>query len=41
MITGVVNSSLQGIVSLTVRGPSGQAVPIQSVVDSGYNGLMG
>ena len=36
MITGVVNSVLQAVVRLTVRGPGGQS-DVDAILDTGFN----
>jgi clan AA aspartic protease len=36
MIRGTVNSRLEGIVRLQVRGPTGVVVDVDAVVDSGF-----
>jgi predicted aspartyl protease len=36
MISGVVNSRLEGVVRLQVRGPSGAVADVDAVVDSGF-----
>ena len=38
MIAGVVASSLEPILSLTVRGPTGRECLVPFVVDTGYSG---
>ena len=40
MIEGVVNASYEPVVTLTVRGPSGQSRDIEAVVDTGFNGFL-
>ncbi len=40
MIRGVVNAAYEPVISLTVRGPSGQSVEIEAVVDTGFNGFL-
>ena len=40
MIEGVVNSDLQAIITLSVRGPTGQARDVEAIVDTGYNGFL-
>jgi predicted aspartyl protease len=40
MITGTVSSRHEAIVALTVAGPLGERVPIQAVVDTGFNGYL-
>ena len=36
MVEGVVNSRLEAVVDLTVRGPSGEVRGIEAVVDTGF-----
>jgi clan AA aspartic protease len=40
MITGVVNSSLEATLRLTVRGPNGATRRITAVVDTGFDGFL-
>lgn len=40
MISGVVNSKLQGIIRLTLSNPTGQTAQADVVVDSGYDGFL-
>ena len=40
MIQGVVNAAYEPVISLTVRGPSGQSAEIEAVVDTGFNGFL-
>ena len=40
MIEGVVNASREAVVTVPVRGPSGQEREIQAVVDTGYSGML-
>ena len=40
MITGVVNTSLEAIVRLTVAGPSGQQQEIEALIDTGFDGFL-
>jgi clan AA aspartic protease len=40
MISGSINSALEGVVRLTVRGPRGQRRRISAVIDTGYNGAL-
>ena len=40
MITGAVNSALEGTLRLTLRGPDGQRRRISAVIDTGYNGAL-
>ena len=37
MVEGVVNSRLEAIVTLTVRGPSGLSRVIDAVIDTGFS----
>ena len=38
MITGSINSTLEAVLRLTLRGPLGQRRRITAVIDSGFNG---
>ena len=40
MIEGVVNSAYEPVITLVVRGPSGQTRDIEAVVDTGFNGFL-
>ena len=40
MILGTVNDTYEAVISLTVRGPSGQAREIEAVIDTGFNGFL-
>ena len=40
MIEGVVNAAHEAVITLTLRGPSGQAREIEAVIDTGYNGFL-
>ena len=40
MIEGVVNDALEAVVTLTLRGPAGQAQDIEAVLDTGYSGFL-
>jgi clan AA aspartic protease len=40
MITGVVTTAREAVLTLTVRGPTGQAQEIQAVVDTGFDGSL-
>ena len=40
MIEGVVNAAREAVVTLPVRGPSGQAREIEAVIDTGYSGYL-
>lgn len=40
MITGAVNANREAVISLTVRGPAGQAETIDAIIDTGFNGSL-
>src|SRR5204863_4497439 len=40
MITGSVNSKLEAILRITVRGTNGRRKRISAVIDTGYNGAL-
>lgn len=40
MITGIVNEYREAVIPLVVRGPSGQEVQIQAIIDTGFNGFL-
>jgi clan AA aspartic protease len=40
MITGWVNTRMEGVIRLMVRGPDGQRRRITAVIDTGYNGAL-
>ena len=40
MIEGTVNAHLEAVVTLPLRGPSGQAREVDAVVDTGFNGYL-
>ena len=40
MIEGVVNSAREAVLTLPVRGPSGQAQKLDAVIDTGYDGFL-
>lgn len=40
MIRGVVNARRQPIIALTIRGPSGQEVSVDALLDTGHNGAL-
>ena len=40
MIRGRVNEQIEAIVSITVRGPAGEIVMVETVVDTGYTGAL-
>lgn len=40
MMTGVVNTHLEALVRLTVRGPGGQEEEIEGVIDTGFDGSL-
>ena len=40
MVTGSVNSDLEAIIRLTVRGVAGKSKNVKAVVDTGFNGSL-
>ena len=40
MIEGTVNAHLEAVVTLPLLGPSGQALEVDAVVDTGFNGYL-
>lgn len=40
MITGVVTTLREAVLTLTVRGPQGQEQEIQAVIDTGFDGAL-
>ena len=40
MIEGVVNAAYEAVISLSLRGPSGQEQEIDAVIDTGFNGFL-
>ena len=40
MIQGVVNASLEAVVSLAVQGPTGHTREIEAVIDTGFSGFL-
>ena len=40
MIEGVVNAAREAVVTLSIHGPVGQTVEIESVVDTGFTGFL-
>ena len=40
MIEGVVNAAYEPVVTLVVRGPSGQTSQIEAVIDTGFTGYL-
>ena len=40
MITGVVTTNREAVITLTVHGPTGQAQEIQAVIDTGCDGSL-
>lgn len=40
MIEGVVNAAREAVVTLSLRGPSGQAREVEAVIDTGYDGFL-
>ena len=37
MIEGVVNAAYEAIVALPIRGPAGQSLEVDAVIDTGFN----
>ena len=40
MIEGIVNSNLEAVVTLFLRGREGQAQQVDAVIDTGFNGYL-
>lgn len=40
MLTGKVNSSLEAVVRLWIRGPQGQVLETEAIVDTGFSGFL-
>ena len=40
MIEGAVNAAREAVLTLPVRGPSGQAQELDAVIDTGYDGFL-
>ena len=40
MIEGFVNTELEAVVPLSLRGPEGREVEVEAVVDTGYTGYL-
>ena len=40
MIEGFVNANLEAVVTLSLRGPEGQAREVDAVIDTGYSGSL-
>ena len=40
MIEGGVNAAYEAVITLPLRGPSGQAREIEAVIDTGYDGFL-
>ena len=40
MIAGVVNPAREAVITLPLQGPVGQAVEVEAVIDTGYNGFL-
>ena len=40
MIKGVVNDAYEAVVTLSLKGPEGQARDIEAVIDTGYSGFL-
>ena len=40
MIEGVVNSAYEAVITLSLRGPAGQAQEVEAVIDTGFTGFV-
>ncbi len=40
MITGIVTVAREAVISLTVRGPTGQEQELEAVIDTGFDGSL-
>jgi clan AA aspartic protease len=40
VLTGTVNSDLEAVVRLWIRGPEGQALETEAIVDTGFSGFL-
>ena len=40
MIEGVVNANMEAVVTLTLRGETGEEREIEAVIDTGFNGFL-
>ena len=40
MILGTVNHAYEAVISVTVRGPSGQSRQVDAVIDTGFTGFL-
>ena len=40
MITGFVNARLDATIRLSVSGPSGQALEVEAIIDTGFSGFL-
>ena len=40
MITGVVNTDYEAVISLQVQGPLGQEREVHAIIDTGFNGFL-
>lgn len=40
MITGVVNADLEAVIRVPLRGPNGQQLNIEAIIDTGFNGFL-
>jgi clan AA aspartic protease len=40
MITGIVNADLEAVIRFPIRGPNGQALDVEAIVDTGFNGFL-
>jgi clan AA aspartic protease len=40
MMTGMINDSREAVLSVEVQGPDGQAITVETIIDTGYNGTL-
>lgn len=40
MLTGKVNSSLEAVIRIWIRGPEGQALEAEAIIDTGFSGFL-
>ncbi len=40
MIEGFVNANLEAVITIPLRGPTGQTREIDAVIDTGFNGYL-
>jgi clan AA aspartic protease len=40
VLTGKVNSSLEAVVRLWIRGPEGEALETEAIIDTGFSGFL-